>query len=332
MVAGTRGSLDKEGLTKMTEVTTKSAGIDTAKAKLDIAIHGGPAFIVSNEKTGWKQAADRLAAAGVTRIGIEATGGYERGAVRYLQQAGFSVVVMQPLQVKAFARLYLKRAKNDRIDAVLIAACTHLFDAANKMPPDPRFDALADHLTSIEQWEEDIVRLKTRLEHIHDSRMRRIVEGDIKRLIKRRDAELACLQAKLRQHDDLAHRFDLVESVPSIGARTALSLVIRMPELGQVSREQIAALAGLAPFVHQSGQRKGEAHIGGGRGRVRRAVYVASLAGAFRWNPQLQAIYQRLVGRGKSPKQALVACARKLLIYANTVVARGTPWETRQAD
>ena len=316
---------------KMAKRSIISAGIDTSKAKLDIAVHGGAAFLVSNDEAGWKQAAEQLRQAGVTRIGIEATGGYERGVTWSLRGAGFIVVVMQPLQIKAFAQLLLKRAKNDRIDAVLIAACTHLLDAANKLPPDKRFEALADHLTVIEQWEEDIVRFKTRLEHIDDSRMRRIVEGDITRLSKRRDAELLRLQAELSKHEDLARRFDLVESVASIGVRTALSIVIRMPELGQVSREQIAALAGLAPFVHQSGKRKGETHIGGGRERVRRAVYAASLAGAFHWNPQLQAIYQRLTGRGKTHKQALVACARKLLIFANTVVARGTPWEAKPA-
>ncbi len=148
---------------------------------------------------------------------------------------------------------------------------------------------------------------------------------------KRRNAELLRLQAVLCQYDDLAQRFALVESIPGIGARTALSIVIRMPELGQVSREQIAALAGLAPFVQDSGQQKGETHIGGGRTRVRRAVYAAALAGAFHWNPQLKAVYRRLTERGKSHKQALVACARKLLIFANTVVARGTKWETTSA-
>jgi transposase len=312
---------------KMAKRSIISAGIDTSKAKLDIAVHGGPAFTVSNDEAGWKEAALRLRQAGVTRIGIEATGSYERGVTWSLRGAGFIVVVMQPLQIKAFAQLLLKRAKNDRIDAVLIAACTHLLDAANKHPPDARFEVLGDHLTSIEQWEEDIVRLKTRLEYIHDSRLRRIVESDIMRLDKRRDAELLRLQAALSQHEDLLRRFDLVESVASIGARTALSIVIRMPELGQVSREQIAALAGLAPFVHQSGKRKGETHIGGGRKRLRRAVYAAAFAGAFHWNPQLKAIYKRLTERGKCHQQALVACARKLLIFANTVVARGTPWE-----
>lgn len=316
---------------KMAKHSIISAGIDTSKSKLDIAVHGGMAFTVSNNDAGWQQVAVRLQEAGVTRIGIEATGGYERGVTWSLRGAGFVVLVFQPLQIKAFAQLVLKRAKNDRIDAVLIAACAYLLGAPEAMPPDARFEALADHLTAIEQWEEDIVRFKTRLEHISDKRMRRIIEGDIMRLTKRRAAELLRLQAALCQYDDLARRFALVESVPSIGARTALSIVIRMPELGQVSREQIAALAGLAPFVRQSGKQKGETHIGGGRERVRRAVYAAALAGAFHWNPQLKALYQRLTERGKSHKQALVACARKLLIFANTVVARGTEWETKQA-
>jgi transposase len=111
-----------------------------------------------------------------------------------------------------------------------------------------------------------------------------------------------------------------------IGAITALSIVVRLPELGQLSREEVASLAGLAPFVHQSGKRKGETHIGGGRARLRRALYAAAQPASFRWNPALQALYRRLTERGKSHKSALVACARKLLVYANAVVQRGTPW------
>lgn len=311
----------------MAKSTMLTAGIDTAKDKLDIAIHGQPnTWTVENRLPGWQRLAGELATAGVQRIGIEATGGYERGVTRHLQAAGFIVVVLQPLQVKAFAKLHLRRAKNDRIDAILIAACTVALDARNKLPPDPRFDALTDHLTFIEQVEEDIIRCKTRLEHISDARLRRSVNADIARLAKRRAGELKRLIGATRAHADLARRFELVLSVPSIGERTALAVVLRMPELGQVSREQAAALAGLAPFVHQSGKRKGETHIGGGRSRLRRSLYAAALPGSFRWNPALKALYARLMARGKTHKSALVACARKLLVLANTVVARGTPW------
>jgi transposase len=316
----------------MTQNSTRTAGIDTAKHKLDIAIHGDTGtFTVANDTAGWNSLANRLHKAGVGRVGIEATGGYQRGVARHLQQAGFRVVTLQPLQVKAFATMRLQRAKSDRIDAVLIAACTHLLDSGDKLPPDPRLDALADQLTFIEQLEEDIARIKTRLEHIEDTRLRRINEADIKRLQKRRERELARLVAALRRHDDLARRFELVLSIPAIGERTAVSLVVRMPELGRVSREQAASIAGLAPFVHQSGKRQGQTHIGGGRTRLRRALYMPALSGATRWNPVLKALYQRLVGRGKPPTSAIIACARKLLIMANAVLARGTPWQDRPA-
>lgn len=316
----------------MTQTTMLTAGIDTAKDKLDVAVHGQASTTTfANTPDGWNRLAAQLAKAGVQRIGIEATGGYERGVTRHLQAAGFIVVVLQPLQVKAFAKLHLRRAKNDRLDAILIAACTVALDARNAMPPDPRFDELGDHLTFIEQIEDDIARFKTRIEHIADKRRLRVVTADIARLETRRAAELKRLIAALRRHADLARRFDLVLTIPGIGERTTLALIIRMPELGQVSREEAAALAGLAPFVHQSGKHVGETHIGGGRARLRRSLYAAALPASFRWNPALIVLYKRLTKRGKTHKSALVACARKLLVFANTVVHRGTPWQDSAA-
>ena len=173
----------------------------------------------------------------------------------------------------------------------------YLLDADSRMPPDPRFDVLTEHLTCIEQTEEDIVLHKTRLEHITIARLRRQCVADIKRLQRRRAYELKRLAAALRQYDDLARRLDLVQSVPGIGERTAIALVVRMPELGQVSREEAASLVGLAPFVHQTGKRQGETHIGGGRSRLRRSLYAAALPAAFHWNPALKAFHQRLIGR-----------------------------------
>jgi len=311
----------------MAKTIILTAGIDTSKSKLDVGIHGQRRCeTFENTQAGWHKLQAWLIAEGVSRAGIEATGGYERGVTRHLQGGGMTVVVLQPKQVKAFGQLHLRRAKSDRIDAFLIAACTHLLDAKDRMPPDPRFDALGDHMTYIEQIEEDIARFKTRLEHIGEKRVQRTINADIARLAKRRDDELKRLQAALREHNDLARRFDLVLSIPGIGARTALSIVVRLPELGQVSREQAASLAGLAPFVRQSGVWKGEAHICGGRGRLRRALYAATLPAVFHWNPVLKALYERLTQRGKSHTSASVACARKLLIFANIVVSRGTPW------
>lgn len=303
-----------------------TAGIDTSKTRLDIAVHGrSQRWQVENEPAGWRRLTTILREAGVARVGIEASGGYERSVVAQLRSAGFTVLLLQPVQVRAFARLHLRRAKNDALDAVLIAACASMMEPP-AVTPDERLAGLASHLTFIEQTEEDIARLKVRLEHVHDRRLRRIMLADIVRLKARRTAELARVARILRQHDDLAKRLDLVLSVPGIGERTALALVIRMPELGRLSREEAAALAGLAPFDDDSGSHKGLRRIAGGRSRLRRSLFAAALPAAFRWNKALVDLYRRLVKRGKPHKAALTACARKLLIYANTVVQRGTPW------
>ena len=315
----------------MTQTITTTAGIDTSKAKLDIAVHGRTErWQVANALPGWRTLAASLAKAGVTRVGIEATGGYERGVVQHLRAAGFIVLVLQPIQVKAFGRVHLRRAKNDALDAELIAACTAAIDQP-RIAPDPRLAELAENLTFLEQLEEDIARFKTRLEHIDEPSLQRLVNSDIIRLKARKAAQIRNIAKRLRAHSDLARRLDLVLSIPGIGERTALALIIRMPELGLISREEAAALAGLAPFDDDSGKHRGQRHIAGGRGRLRRSLFAAALPAAFRWNKALIALYARLVAAGKAHKSALIACARKLLIYANTVVQRGTPWTQKAA-
>ncbi|MGZ3351331.1 MAG: IS110 family RNA-guided transposase [Xanthobacteraceae bacterium] len=323
------GSLYKAGSTKMTQASTTTAGIDTSKLKLDIAVHGRAGrWQVPNSISGWRKLAISLTEVGVTRVGIEATGGYERGVVEHLRAADFTVLVLQPMQVKAFGRVHLRRAKNDALDAVLIAACASAIDHP-RAAPDPRVADLAGYLTFLEQIEEDIARFKARLEHVDEPQLRELVNSDIQRLKVRRTAQMRSIAKHLRDHDDLARRLDLVLSIPGIGERTALALIIRMPELGRVSREQAAALAGLAPFDDDSGQHKGQRHIAGGRGRLRRSLFAAALPAAFRWNKTLIAFYARLTAAGKSHKTALIACARKLLIYANTLIQRGTPWSEK---
>jgi len=313
----------------MTQTNTTTAGIDTSKSKLDVALHGRTEhWQVANSLAGWRELTAKLAEAGAGRVGIEATGGYERGVVAHLRAAGFTVLILQPIQVKAFGRVHLRRAKNDVLDAVLIAACAAAIDQVRDAP-DPRLAELAEHLTFLEQIEEDIKRCKTRLEHIHQAALRCLVLGDVALLKARRRAQIRYLARQLRAHHDLAVRLDLVLSIPGIGERTALAVLIRMPELGRVSREEAAALAGLAPFDNDSGQHKGRRRIAGGRARLRTSLFAAALPAAFRWNKALIALYRRLTAAGKAHNAALIACARKLLIYANTVVQRGTPWSER---
>jgi transposase len=239
------------------------------------------------------------------------------------------VVVFQPAQVRAYAKFHLQLAKNDKIDAALIAACTAAVKKIHAAP-DPRLQPFAEHLTLIEQIGEDIKLYKNRIETCRDPRIQKLWKEEISRLAKRERAELKALVAAIRQHRDLAQRLDLIYSVSGAGMPTAVAILVRMPEIGTLSREQVAALAGLAPYDDDSGERSGARHIDGGRKRLRRALYTAALPASFFWNPHLIALYQRLRAAGKGHKSALIACARKLLIFVNTVVARGTPWQEQQ--
>ena len=313
----------------MAKHTTICAGIDTGKRKLDVAIDGRAEQLqVNNTAHGHEKLIEWLRQHRVKRIGIEASGGYERAVVAELRRKHFIVVVFQPIQVRAYAVFHLQRAKNDKIDAALIAACTAAVKKIHA-PPDPRLEPLADHLTMIDQISEDIAKLKTRLEGCRDPRIRQYWKEESKRCKKLQKTELNSLLAAIRAHRDLAQKLNLIYSIDGIGWRTAAAIVVRMPEIGRITREQAAALAGLAPYDDDSGNLVGIRHISGGRERLRGALYTAAFPAAFHWNPQLIALYKRLTRAGKLHKVALIACARKLLSFANTVVARGTPWTTQ---
>lgn len=304
-----------------------AAGIDVGKARLDAQVHGCASKLgAANSKTGHDKLIAWFTELGVTRIGLEASGGYERAPAEALRKAGFEVVLLQPRQVRAFAVYRLKRAKNDAIDAGLIARVTAELDEV-RAPRDPRLAALDEHLRLIEQIEADQARMKTRREAYRTPRLRRWIEQEAARLERRLAAELALLTKAILAHRDLAQRLELIESVEGVGRRTALTLIILMPELGDISREAAASLAGLAPFDDDSGKHKGQRKIAGGRSRVRRALYAAALPASFRWNRNLVDLYKRLRDKGRPHKQALVACARKLLIFVNTVLARGSAWQ-----
>jgi transposase len=336
MVAGTLGSLHKAGSTKMANRSTKPAvaGVDVGKDWLDLARADGSTARVANDPAGHAQLIELLDQHRVERVGLEASGGYERRVVSALRQAGHTVTVLQPAQVRAYARFKLRRAKTDRIDAQLIAQCTAELDL--RPSPDPRLEPLAEHLTFIEQIEDDLARAKTRLEHLQDQRLRAALSNEIKRLAAWRRDELNRLTAALRCQDDLARRLALLQTIQGLGERTALALLVRLPppvepagrlKLGTLNREQVAALVGVAPFHHQSGHHTGERHIAGGRKRLRKSLFAAAQIACRRWNPALIDLYQRLIQAGKPHTLAVVACTRKLAIYANTVLARNTPWQ-----
>lgn len=309
----------------MTYNTINVAGIDTGKAKLDIVLSpGGQELQVDNTPDGHIVLSDWLNEHRVTHAGIEASGGYEAAIVAHLRARDIAITRFQPAQVRSYAGYRLQRAKNDKIDARMIAACTR--DAEPTPQHDQRFAAFAEQLTWLEQIEDDLTRAKTRAEAFRHDRQRELIAAEIARLKQLRSAEIRALVKAVRDHKDLAHRLTLIQSIEGIGERTALAILIRMPEIGTLSREQVASLAGLAPFDHESGKCQRSRRIFGGRERLRRSLYAAALPAAFQWNEALIGLYQRLTAAGKPHKIAMIACARKLLIYANTVVKRDQPW------
>jgi transposase len=307
------------------KTSTKVGGIDASKAKLDAAVHGlEEVGAFGNDEAGWEALAAWLGERQVGRVGIEATGGYERGVSAHLRRLGFVVVVHQPAQLRAFARFKRIKAKNDRMDAAVIAAATAQTDTV-RAASDPELVELADRLTAYEQAADLVAQLKTMLEHVGLPDLRGQYEAQLKAL-KLWKAKLAKdLVGRIRQPPVLLRRFDLLRSLPGVGEIVAASLLLRMPELGSMSRGQAASLLGVAPFDRDSGRSSGQRHIFGGRARARRMIYLAS-AVAKRIDPALKAFAHRLASAGKKPKVVLVAVMRKLIEAANTVLGRGTAW------
>ena len=312
------------------KLSTKIAGIDVAKKKLDVAGHGVDALIqVANDRSGFVELLAWLERLGVVRVGLEATGGYERAVVAFLQAKGFEVVIHQPLEVRLFARLKRRRAKNDRIDAVLIAAATAQVDTV-KAAADPLLVELAEWMTAYEQATDQLAQLKTYLEQVTLPELAARYRTQLRRAQAWKADMLREVLRRIRSRPDLAHRYGLLMSLPGTGPVVAASLVIRMPELGSMEPGQAAALIGVAPYDFDTGQYKGQRHISGGRARPRRMLYLAALA-AKRYDPGLRAFAERLLAAGKPPKVVITAVMRKLIQAANLVLARGQPWVRTQA-
>lgn len=305
--------------------STMVAGVDIGKGWLDGAVHGIETLTrVANTAEGFDELIGWLRAHGVGRVGMEATGGYERRVRAALEQAGFEVVVHQPIEVRLFAKLKRQRAKNDQLDARLIAAATVGVEAV-KAAQDKRLVELAERLTVYEQITDQTAELKAFREQVTLPDLIDAVESQIEALTRLKVELVAQILARIKAEPDLQARFALLISLPGIGPIVAATLVVRMPELGAMQRGQAASLLGVAPFDRDSGQWRGKRAIGGGRSRPRRLLYLAALS-AKRWDPGLKAFAKRLVEHGKPAKLVTVAVMRKLIEAANLVLQRGTPW------
>lgn len=307
------------------KISTKVAGVDVGKRRLDVAVHGlEDETAVENVASGFSELIAWLKARAVGRVGLEATGGYERGVRAALEDAGFEVVVHQPIEVRLFAKLKRRRAKNDRLDAGLIAAATAQVEAV-RAARDPRLVELAERLTAYELVTDKAADLKTFLESVVLKDLAGAIRVQIRSLERLKARLLAEIVGRIKACPDLLSRFRLLLSLPGIGPVVAATLVVRMPELGGLRRGQAASLVGVAPFDRDSGQWKGLRFIQGGRSRPRRMLYLAALQ-ARRCSPSLKAFADQLATRGKPTKLILTAVMRKLIEAANLVLQRRQPW------
>jgi transposase len=310
---------------KRRKFSTKVAGIDVSKKMLDVAVHGiedGARF--GNGADGVAQLEAWLKARGVGRVGLEASGGYERAAVARLQAAGFEVVVHQPLEIRLYARLRRAKAKNDRFDARIIAAATAQIETV-KAANDPLLAELCERVTAYEQASEAVARLKACLEHVSLPDLKAQYAAQLRNLLAWKRSLANDLVKRIKADAGLRLRHELLTSLPGVGQLIAAVLVVRMPELGAMKHGQPSAMIGVAPYDRDSGQFKGQRFIWGGRARPRRFLYLAALA-AKRFAPDFKAFANRLLDAGKPKKLVVVATMRKLIEAANLVLVRGSPW------
>lgn len=303
-------------------------GIDVSKDRLDVQVEpAAQTFAVSNDAVGVDELAVRLAQLSPKLVALEATGGFERLAAAALSAAGLPVAVVNPAQVRAFANALGQRAKTDPIDAAVIARFAAMTGVSARALPDDKSRLLADLVARRRQIVAMIVAEQARYKHTAN----RPLQKSISRLLAALKRELQSLDheidGQLRASPAWRIKEDLLSSVPGIGKTIARTLIAELPELGRLTRREIASLAGLAPFTRQSGKWRGKSFIGGGRTSVRAALFMGALV-ASRHNPVLKAFRDRLVSTGKPKIVAIVATARKLLTILNAIIRDHKPWQT----
>ena len=310
----------------MTDQPTTWAGVDVAKATLDLALHDHRSTH-PNDEHGWEAIAHAAAAAQATVV-LEATGQYELSLAAHLATRGVPFAIVNPRQVRDYARACGAYAKTDRLDAALLARYGHACTPARTTLPDADQQALQAWLARRTQLVEMRTMERQRLAQARLPALRDRVADHLDWLAR----ELAELdddiQTRLREHPRWRAALTLLLSVPGVGWLTAGRLLARLPELGTTSTARLAALAGLAPFADDSGRHRGARHIRGGRADVRTALYMAALTATRtggRPNP-LRAYHHALRARGKAPKVALVATMRKLLTILNAILHQQKPW------
>lgn len=308
------------------EQGTVYLGIDVCQKRLDCHVHGERmGWSVSNDLEGWRMLQRRLKGAGRILVALESTGRLHLGVWEFLDALGIEVAVLNPYRTRAYAHWTGQIAKTDKLDARFLAEI-----AADKHPKSQPFPSELSREIKELRWArgnllDDRTRLTNRLKSTAHKLVCRHIKQRLKVIERQLDELEKALQELVENNANLAAKSKILHSIPGIGPVSTMAILGDMPEFDELGDKQLASLAGLAPMNQDSGQTRGEAHIRGGRQRLRNALFMAALS-ASRANPDLKIFYQRLRRAGKPPKVAIIATARKLLLLAATLVRQKREW------
>lgn len=312
--------------------TSIFVGIDVSKQYFDVAAYGQP--VVRRFPTdALRDVVEHLKGqpGTIACIVMEATGGYEKPLWAVLAAAQMPAVIINPRQARDFARATGQLAKNDRLDALLLARFAH----AVRPPVRKAAPAETIALAELVARRQDLVQMRVAEEHRLRNATSSLVRQSLSDMIQLLGSQIEQVQEQadhfIQTSPLLLHHQALLMSVPGVGKQTAQTLLSSLPQLGTVDRKALAALVGLAPYCRDSGQTKGQRAIRGGRPQVRKILYLAALT-ATRFNPLIKQHYQKLLTAGKAKKTAIIACARKLLTILNAIIKTNKPWENKMTN
>lgn len=305
-----------------------SVGIDVSKVKLDAAVMPGEkCWSVDNDEKGFKALVKRLMKIKPDYVVIEATGGYESAVACAIAGAGLPVSVVNPANVRNYAKASGIIAKTDAIDSIILAKFGLAMRPASRPMKDEQTRALAALLARRRQLVEMVTMEKNRARLAAEA-----VVPSLEKHLAHLESQIGELDGQmkdaLRDNGVWREQDALVQSVPGVGPISSMTLIADLPELGKLNRKQIASLVGLAPFNRDSGKRTGKRMVFGGREAIRSVLYMAAVA-AIRFNKVIGKFHARLIAAGKAPKVAITACMRKLLTILNMMVKTGTQWNSR---
>src|SRR5262245_15381553 len=300
-------------------------GIDVSKDRLDVMVlPEEQCCSVPNDAGGWAALVERLRNFSIMAIGLEASGGYERGVMRALLAAAMSVRQVNPFKLRQFARASGVLAKNDPLDARMIASFVGIMPTRPARRPTPATEQLVETLAVRRQLSAEKVAAENASRLLEETILRRLSRRSIRRLA----ADVEVLDERLLEivatDAVLARRYRLLTSMPGVGSLLACTLIALLPDLGRMNRKQVAALAGVAPYAFESGTLRGRRCIWGGRANVRQLS-------ASNWNPALKAFHDRLEAAGKKPKVTIVAVMRKMITTLNAMVRDDVGWADRHS-